>query len=191
MNLERLMSPMPPRISDPVCRGEHCRVPLGIAGKIVPHRELTDLFRDLADRLRSVLSFDYVSFALYDTVSNRMKLHAFESGEASPGPLPDQMAVEDSAAGWVWQNQQALFLGDLQIETRFPKVTSALQTHGIRAFCVVPMTTANRKLGAIELGSRTASAYSDADFGFMRSLAHLAAGIQSENLFSTTDTVVV
>ncbi len=175
MSPERLMSTMPPRKPDPVCRGEDCRVPLGIAGEIVPHRELIDLFRDLADRLRSVLSFDYISFALYDGVSNRMNLHAFESGEAGPVPLPDQIAVEDSAAGWAWQNQQSLFLADLQIETRFPKVTSVLRTHGIRAFCVVPMTTANRKLGAIELGSRVASAYGDADFAFMRNSAHLAA----------------
>ena len=47
------------------------------------------------------------------------------------------------------------------------EVVGLMQEDGMKALCVVPLTTAVRRLGAIGFGSLTAGVYSDADVEFL------------------------
>jgi len=71
---------------------------------------------------------------------------------------------------------RALVTADLENDTRFPDVARWLADRGIRSLCVVPATTALRKLGALAFGSRVAGAYSETDVIFLHQVARQVAG---------------
>ncbi len=52
---------------------------LEVAEAISQHRDLGELFHDLAERLHRVVSFDYLNLILHDPARNVMRLHILES----------------------------------------------------------------------------------------------------------------
>ena len=60
-------------------------------------------------------------------------------------------------------------------ETRFPRVTEMMLELGVKSFCAVPLTTAQRRLGALGFGSLQATAYDDADLEFLQQVAKQVA----------------
>ena len=54
---------------------------------------------------------------------------------------------------WCGTHQQPLTVNDLTQEQRFPKLMAMLRENGVQSFCVVPLTTAHRRLGAMGFGS--------------------------------------
>ena len=46
---------------------------------------------------------------------------------------------------------------------------------GVKSFCVVPLTTAQRRLGALGFGSLQEAAYEDADLEFLQQVAKQVA----------------
>ncbi|MGB7946589.1 MAG: sigma 54-interacting transcriptional regulator [Candidatus Binatia bacterium] len=73
------------------------------------------------------------------------------------------------------ETQQPWVAADLESDTRFPDLASWLSERGIRSLCVVPATTALRKLGALAFGSRTDGAYSELDVIFLQQVARQVA----------------
>ena len=148
---------------------------LEIADLIAQHRDLAGLFHDLARHLRHVINFDFLNYVLHDSENNVMRLNILESLGAHALPLPLEMSPEDSCAGWVWQNQQPLVLTDLAGETRFPPIMKVLREHGIKSYCVLPLTTAQRRLGALGFGSKNQGAYTQDDLAFLQRVAQQVA----------------
>ena len=87
---------------------------LEMADVVSRHRTTADLFRDLIPRLQAVVPFDFINFSLHDPTRNRMQMYVW--GGAEPLGAPREVAPEDSVAGWVWQNQTALSIADLESE---------------------------------------------------------------------------
>ncbi len=81
------------------------------------------------------------------------------------------LPVEESPGGWVWQHQQPLVISDTEIETPFPGVTEAVHQQGVKSYCVVPLTTAQRRLGALGFGTSLQSTYNDAGLEFVQQVA--------------------
>jgi formate hydrogenlyase transcriptional activator len=81
----------------------------------------------------------------------------------------------ETPGGWVRETQQPWVASDLGNDTRFPDLARWLGDRGIRSVCVVPATTALRKLGALAFGSRVAAAYSDIDVIFLQQVARQVA----------------
>ena len=52
---------------------------LEIAESIAEHRDLTVLFRQLAERLADIISFDSLWLVLHDPAANCMQLHLLEA----------------------------------------------------------------------------------------------------------------
>ena len=48
---------------------------LAMADVMVRHATLAELFRELADRLHAVVSFDLANFSLHDSQKNVMRIH--------------------------------------------------------------------------------------------------------------------
>ncbi len=80
-----------------------------------------------------------------------------------------------SAAGQVFETQQPLQVTDLDDETHFPKLREVLQVDGIGSLCLLPLTTAQRKLGALALGRGQKCAYSEEEVDFMLQVARQVA----------------
>jgi formate hydrogenlyase transcriptional activator len=151
----------------------HYEALLEMADIMGHHRSLPELFSELARRLHPVTAFELASFALHDPKKQVMRLHIWE-GPASVG-VPAEVPVESSPSGWVWQTQQPLVVPDLQVEARFSRVFALFRERGLRSYCVLPLTTAQRRLGALGLGSSQLNAYQEEDLRLLGRVAELVA----------------
>jgi formate hydrogenlyase transcriptional activator len=151
---------------------------LDVAKAIACHRHVSDLFQDLTTPLHRVLEFHYLSVVLYDAAQHVMRLHNLESsvrGTLQPGAT---FAVEDIPSGWVWQHQQPLIVRDLAQETRFPWSIQLLREHGVQSFCSLPLTTAQRRLGALVIGRPERGTYTPSEVAFAQLVAaHVAVAV--------------
>jgi len=139
---------------------------------MVQHRTLPELFRALAELLRTIANFDFTGFSLYDPSSNTTRLY---SSHASDEAEPLEFPIEGSASGWVWQYQQPVVVPHTKDDTCFPRTASFLREKGINSYCTLPLTTAQRRLGALNLGSSRPNAYAEAEVELLRRVAGLVA----------------
>jgi formate hydrogenlyase transcriptional activator len=147
---------------------------LEISEAIASRRERDELLRDLAPRLHRVVQFDFANLILHDPVQGTMHSNVLESPDPQYSCPPGQCPME-SPGGWVWQSQTPWVVADLRNEDRFPDLRQWLGERGLRSLCVVPVTTALRKLGALAFGSHVESAYSDSDVTFLQQVARQVA----------------
>jgi formate hydrogenlyase transcriptional activator len=146
---------------------------LEMADLMVHHHSLPELFLAMADRLRQVVAADAAHFSLYDPANNIMRLHSWKGAELST--VPSELAVEASPSGWAWQNQEAFVVNDLQSEKRFPFILNVLRQQGLKSYCWLPLTTADKRLGAVGLGSSRPNAYTGRDMRLLPRVAQLIA----------------
>ncbi len=146
---------------------------LEIAEEVSPCSQLGEVLLDFVSRLRSVVPFDFVNFALCDPARRIMKMHAWEGAEWPREPI--EIAVEDTAVGAVWRNQTALSIDDLSTGKQFEPERQWLCSHQIRSYCVLPLTTSHEKLGALGFGSKWPYAFNLSDIQFLRRVAEIAA----------------
>src|SRR5919206_1632917 len=140
---------------------EQYRALLSVSEAVISNRELEELFRDLAQRLSSVISFDYVSVLLHDDERDLMRLLLWQA----PGQnllLPGwEGPVEGTGAGWVWRTQEPLIVHDIERESRFPITTDIMRERGIKSFYAFPLTPAGRRLGVMGFGCENVYGCSD------------------------------
>lgn len=167
---------------------QYCAL-LKVSEAIAAHRDLTSLFRDLARRLPAVAPFDFIGLVLHDTAKNVMKVHVLETTAGQPkatGLDGLELPIEESSAGWVWTNQQPLIIPSLAAETRFTMGMKVLRGIGVQSLCLLPLTTAMRRLGAIGFGSLKPSAFGVADAAFLRHVAsQIAVAVESALHYET------
>jgi formate hydrogenlyase transcriptional activator len=144
---------------------------LDVSEIIAQHRDLTTLFHELAVRLHSVVESDFLTLVLHDPVKNVMRLHVLETREESGKPLGMEHPLDGSPSGWVWQTQQPFIVDDVLTETRFKEFLGRLREEGVRSFAALPLTTAQRRLGAMGFGRLRPRAISDSDVRFMQRVA--------------------
>jgi len=150
---------------------DRLRLLLEVSEAIATHRDLTALFRDLAKRLPSVVQFEFIALILHDPVRNVMKTHTLGTSEGESIPPGFELPIEESAGGWVFTNQQPVVVPCLAQETRFPKVQALIDKIGVQSYCLLPLTTAVRRLGAMGFGSLNPCAFGDAELEFLQQVA--------------------
>ena len=148
---------------------------LEVSEAIARQRELSELFRELAGGLRQVVRFDYLNLILHDAARNTMRLHVLQSDEPTFVELGFESPLDETPAGWVWQNQQPYVIQDVELESRYPRILQVLKTHGVRSACLLPLTSAHRRLGALGFGSREQYLYSEEELDFMKQVARQVA----------------
>ena len=138
------------------------RTLLDVSRIIVSHENLSELLHDLAGELHGLLSFCYLSIVLHDPARNVMRLHTLETPapKLQPGM---EFAMDESPSAWVWQHQQPLIIGDSEQYPRFRWSMKRFLSHGVRSICSVPLTSARRRLGAMNFGAARVDAYSPAE----------------------------
>ena len=168
----------PPEVSLPAPL-EHSRrqleALLEVSEAIAQQRDLPALFHDLAERLHSVLEFDFLTLVLHDAARNVMRLHILEAHEPHDKVIGTEHPVESHPSGWVWQTQQPFVVNDMQEETRYPEFLPRLRSLGVKSVAMVPLTTARRRLGAMGIGSTLARTMSAAELQFFQRVASQVA----------------
>jgi formate hydrogenlyase transcriptional activator len=150
-----------------------CEALLQMADLVVHHRGVPELLPELAQRLQKVASFEVANISLYDPEKNVMRIHFWEGSHRLSGPT--ELPVQESACGLVWEKQQPMVWPDLQKETRFQQAVVFLVDKGVRAYCTLPLTTAQKKFGALGLGSFHPDAFSEEDLQLLQPIAELVA----------------
>src|SRR2546425_6871108 len=148
---------------------------LEVSEAIAQQRDLPALFHDLAERLHSVVDFDFLTLVLHDPVRNVMRLHVLETRIPSEKPTGTEAPVENNPSGWVWQTQESFVVSDVEEETRFPEFLKRFREHNVRSLAIIPLTTAQRRLGAMGFGRLVPQCITDTELQFMQRVASQVA----------------
>jgi formate hydrogenlyase transcriptional activator len=132
---------------------------LEVSQAIAAHKSLTELFQDLGRRLHAVLNFTYLSLILHDPVHDVMRLHTLHSVFAATIQPGAEFGMTESPSAEVWRTQQPLIIGDTGSEAHFPRAMKMLLDNEVKSFCSLPVTSARRRLGTLNLGNARPNAY--------------------------------
>jgi formate hydrogenlyase transcriptional activator len=169
---DRVISPPEAALAAPF---EHSRrqleALLEVGEAIAQQRDLPALFHDLAARLHTVIDFDFLSLVLHDSAKNVMRLHILETRIPSEKPTGTESPVEGNPSGWVWQTQQPFVISDTEEETRFPDFLKRIREHNVRSLAILPLTTAQHRLGAMGFGRLAPQRITDSELQFMQRVA--------------------
>src|SRR5262245_54730761 len=168
------MSLETPRQSDKV-RIQQYQTLLEISEAIASNRDLASLFRNLAQRLREVVEFNWVSTLLYDPARDVMRIHMLEPPQPEGLIGPAEMPVDEVPSGWAWKAQEPLIIKDAARETRFPQFNKWARQNGVGSYCALPLTSAGRRLGALGFASVKNVVWNDDDLGFLTQVARQVA----------------
>ena len=155
---------------------------LEVAQAISAHRDIHKLFRDLAQRLPRVVHVNFVALSLHNPERNTMRLHTIQANVPADLVGGHEEPVEETPAGLAWQTQQPILVPDLAEEHRWPTVVQRMKEDGTGSFCVVPLTTSVRRLGAMGFSSLEKEAYREADLEFLQQVGDQVA-VAVDNVF--------
>jgi formate hydrogenlyase transcriptional activator len=150
---------------------ERYRALLQVSESIASDRDLPELFRSLAALLHRLVTFDFICLTLPDAARGVVRVHVLESSLPTKIQPGLEIPMVEYVRQLVWENQQPLVISHLEHDERFPIVSNLLRQDGVQSLCVLPLTTAQRRVGAMGLGSVEASAYDAADLEFLRQVA--------------------
>jgi formate hydrogenlyase transcriptional activator len=182
------ISPPEPTTAAPL---EHSRrqleALLEVAESIAQHRDLAALFHDLAERLHCVVDFDFLTLVLHDPDRNVMRLHILETRLPTPVKTGSESPVEGHPSGWVWQSQQTFVVTDTEEDQRFPDFLHRLREVGIRSLAMVPLTTAQHRLGAMGFGRLVPQVITETELQFMQRVgSQVAVAVDNALNFQTS-----
>jgi len=160
---------------------------LEVAESIAQHRDLAALFHDLAERLHAVVDFDFLTLVLHDSERNVMRLHILETRLPTPAKTGSETPMDGHPSGWVWQSQQPFVVSDTEEDHRFPDFLQRLREVGVRSLAMVPLTTAQRRLGAMGFGRLVPQGITEAEVQFMqRAASQVAVAVDNALNFQTS-----
>jgi formate hydrogenlyase transcriptional activator len=133
--------------------------------------EEEDLFETLVNELHQVVPFDCIS--QLDPGANRVRWQFLEPYKEKIEAMRAVSAIprDETAAWWVYRNQQPIMVRVGDGGTRFPQAVSRLAKIGLRSLYALPLSTAHRQLGSLTFASHLDDAYSTEDQRFLSLVA--------------------
>ena len=123
-----------------------------LSQSISGHSDLESLCRALSESLKRVVNFDTLGLVLFNTQSNTFQICGFRVPKEIRQPVSREIPGDDNPAGWVWLNQQPLFIACLDQESRWPELLDPARSYGLTSILLVPLTTGVHRLGVLVLG---------------------------------------
>src|ERR1700722_5733889 len=148
---------------------------VGVSNAIGRHRDPKDLFSALVRELQRVVRFDYIGVSIRDEKSNTFQRHFVDAATEAAIPPSRELAMEESDAWWVYQNQEPLVTSLETHDARFSKLQEILKKYGVQCLCTVPLTTAHTKVGTLTLGSKAPDIYTSGEVHFLSVVAEQIA----------------
>src|ERR1700676_272260 len=148
---------------------------VGVSNVIGAHRDPQELFSALVRELHRVVRFDYLGVSIRDEKSNTFQQHCVEAQtEAVVAPDPE-LAMQESDAWWVYQNQERLVTSLETHDARFSKFQEILKKYGVQCVCTLPLTTAHSKVGTLTFASKAPDIYTAEELHFLSVVAEQIA----------------
>ncbi|HUY12510.1 MAG TPA: sigma 54-interacting transcriptional regulator [Terriglobia bacterium] len=149
---------------------------LEVIESIASHQDIRNLSRDLARRLHRVANFEYLSLLLHNPRTDMFKINVLEGVYKSYEVPEAEIPAESGPAGIVLKTQQPLTGTADQFFKRFPQMEkSVLRQHKVRSLCMLPLTTAQRRLGVMGIGTSQEHEYEAQEVEFLRQVARQVA----------------
>ena len=142
-----------------------------LAKSISGHNDLDGLCRGLAQSLRRVVGFEYLSLILHDPTRNVMRRHALTTTEPRPVEDSPALPIDEDPAGWVWRTQARLVISPLGGETRWPKFIERAREKGLCSVSLVPLSIGERPIGVLAFGGRSVYEPAAAELCFLERVA--------------------
>jgi formate hydrogenlyase transcriptional activator len=155
---------------------------LELSKVITSHRDLSELFHELACGLEHLFPFRDMAVMLYDERRHVMRSYIMEGCAVARwvGKESTEVSVDDSINGFVWKSQTPLCIDDLDHDFRFP-AAQIIRDGGIKSVCCIPLSTVHQKLGTLNLWSEEAGAYRDFDIDFAQLVAgQIAVAVEAQ-----------
>lgn len=146
-----------------------------VARAIAAHQDPKDLFRALAGELHQVVDFDFMGLFLYDEASNRFENPVLELVQGSGLVIPPDFPPEETLTWWVYHNQKPVVIRSREEETRFGRLMEIYKKYGVQAACVLPLTTAHRRLGSLGFAEARPRDYPQDEVRFLSLVADQVA----------------
>jgi formate hydrogenlyase transcriptional activator len=133
--------------------------------------EEEDLFETMVSELHQVVPFDGIS--QLDPGANRVRWQFLEpyKGKLEAIRAVSSIPRDETAAWWVYRNQQPILIRVGDGGTCFPRAAKWLAKTGLRSLYALPLSTAHRQLGSLTFTSHLDDAYSTEDQGFLSLVA--------------------
>jgi formate hydrogenlyase transcriptional activator len=148
---------------------------VAVSNAIGTHRDPQDLFSSLVRELHRVVRFDYIGVYIRDEKSNTFHRHSIDAETETAIPPDPDLAIEESDAWWVYQNQEPLITSLGARDARFSKFQEILKKYGIRCVCTLPLTTAHSKVGTLAFASKAPDIYTTEEVCFLSVVAEQIA----------------
>ncbi len=146
-----------------------------VSQAISVYRNPKELFRVLAQELRQVVEFDFVAIYLYDPATNKIENPLLEIMQGPAFQIPPDFRAEETLTWWVYNHQEPVLICSPQTESRFPRMMKHYEESGLQSTCVLPLTTAYRRLGSLGFGARHPNAYSSDEMRYLSLVADQVA----------------
>jgi formate hydrogenlyase transcriptional activator len=148
---------------------------VGVSNAIGTHRDPQELFGALVRELHRVVRFDYIGVYIRDEKSNTFQRHSMDAETEAAIPPDPELAMEESDAWWVYQNQKPLVTSLEAHDVGFSKLQEVLKKYGVRCLCTLPLTTAHSKVGTLAFASKTPDVYTVEEVHFLTLVAEQIA----------------
>src|ERR1700723_897317 len=148
---------------------------VGVSSAIGRHRNPQELFSALVRELHRVVQFHYVGVSIRDERSNTFHRHSIDAETEAAVPPDPELAMEESDAWWVYQNQEPLTTSLEVCDARFSKFQAILKKYGVRCVCTLPLTTAHSKVGTLTFASKAPNIYTAEEVHFLSVVAEQIA----------------
>ena len=94
---------------------------VAVSKAIGTHRDPHELFGTLVKELHRVVRFDYIGVHIRDEKSNTFHRHSIDAETEAAIPPDPELAMEESDAWWVYQNQKPLVTSLEAVDARCSK----------------------------------------------------------------------
>src|SRR6201981_2322913 len=127
---------------------------VGVSNAIGTHRDPKNLFSALVRELHRVVQFHYIGVAIRDEKLNTFHQHFVDAETEVAVPPDPELAMEESDAWWVYQNQKPLVTSLQRHDGRLSKLQETMKKYGVQCVCTLPLTTAHSKVGTLTFGTK-------------------------------------
>src|SRR5467141_4150464 len=148
---------------------------VAVSNAIGMHRDPKELFSVLVRELHRVVPFDYICVTVRDEKSNTFHRHSIDAKTEAVIPPDPELAIEESDAWWVYQNQKPLVTSLEAQHAQLCKFQEVLKKYGVHCLCTLPLTTAHSKVGTLTFGSKTPDVYTAEEVCFLSVVAEQIA----------------
>jgi formate hydrogenlyase transcriptional activator len=148
---------------------------VAVSNAIGMHRDPRRLFGALVRELHRVVRFDYIGVHIRDEKSNTFQRHSVDAETEAVIPPDPDLAMEESDAWLVYQNQEALITSLEAGDTPLTKFHQVLKKYGVRCVCTLPLTTAHSKVGTLAFASKAPDVYTADEVRFLAVVAEQIA----------------